>query len=67
MDEWEIDWQGQISISFCYQQGLFLVLLGAGSSFSYMGIQQVLNDWDDIVTEHWMELLGNQATFFCIL
>ncbi|XP_056610853.1 nuclear envelope integral membrane protein 2 [Triplophysa dalaica] len=44
--------------NFVPKQGLFLVWLGSGSSFSYMGIQQVLNDWDDIVTEHWMELLG---------
>lgn len=44
---------------FFSQRGLFLVLLGAGSSLSYMGIQRVLNDWDDIITEHWMELLGN--------
>lgn len=41
------------------QRGLFLVLLGAGSSLSYIGIQKVLSEWDDIVTEHGIELLGN--------
>ncbi|KAK2904776.1 hypothetical protein Q8A67_006575 [Cirrhinus molitorella] len=39
-------------------RGLFLVLLGAGSGLSYMGIQRVLNEWDVIVTEHWIELLA---------
>ncbi|XP_043104727.1 nuclear envelope integral membrane protein 2 [Puntigrus tetrazona] len=43
--------------NFVPTRGLFLVLLGAGSGLSYMGIQRVLNEWDDIVTEHWMELL----------
>ncbi|XP_016150036.1 nuclear envelope integral membrane protein 2-like [Sinocyclocheilus grahami] len=43
--------------NFVPKRGLFLVLLGAGSGLSYMGIQRVLNEWDDIVTEHWMELL----------
>ncbi|XP_067300455.1 nuclear envelope integral membrane protein 2 isoform X2 [Pseudorasbora parva] len=43
--------------NFIPKRGLFLVFLGAGSSLSYMGIQRVLNEWDDIVTEHWMELL----------
>ncbi|XP_067265116.1 nuclear envelope integral membrane protein 2 [Chanodichthys erythropterus] len=43
--------------NFIPKRGLFLVLLGAGSGLSYMGIQRVLNEWDDIVTEHWMELL----------
>lgn len=43
--------------NFIPKRGLFLVLLGAGSSLSYMGIQKLLNEWDDIVTEHWMELL----------
>uniref|UniRef100_A0A8C2KWV2 Nuclear envelope integral membrane protein 2 n=1 Tax=Cyprinus carpio TaxID=7962 RepID=A0A8C2KWV2_CYPCA len=43
--------------NFIPTRGLFLVLLGAGSGLSYMGIQKVLNEWDDIVTEHWMELL----------
>lgn len=42
---------------FVPKRGLFLVLLGAGSGLSYVGIQRVLNEWDDIVTEHWMELL----------
>ncbi|XP_016301145.1 nuclear envelope integral membrane protein 2-like [Sinocyclocheilus anshuiensis] len=43
--------------NFVPTRGLFLVLLGAGSGLSYMGIQRVINEWDDIVTEHWMELL----------
>ncbi|XP_051566169.1 nuclear envelope integral membrane protein 2 isoform X1 [Myxocyprinus asiaticus] len=43
--------------NFIPKRGLFLVLLGAGSSLSYIGIQRVLNEWDNIVTEHWIELL----------
>ncbi|TRY96072.1 hypothetical protein DNTS_017231 [Danionella cerebrum] len=42
---------------FVPKRGLFLVLLGAGSGLSYVGIQTVLNEWNDIVTEHWKELL----------
>ncbi|XP_055071651.2 nuclear envelope integral membrane protein 2 [Misgurnus anguillicaudatus] len=44
--------------NFLPKRGLFLVLLGAGSGLSYMGIQRVLNNWDDIISEHWMELLA---------
>lgn len=43
--------------NFIPKRGLFLVLLGAGSSLSYIGIQKVLSEWDDIVTEHGIELL----------
>uniref|UniRef100_A0A8C2EGN2 Nuclear envelope integral membrane protein 2 n=1 Tax=Cyprinus carpio TaxID=7962 RepID=A0A8C2EGN2_CYPCA len=43
--------------NFVPTRGLFLVLLGAASGLSYMGIQRVIYEWDDIVTEHWMELL----------
>ncbi|XP_059417260.1 nuclear envelope integral membrane protein 2-like [Carassius carassius] len=38
-------------------RGLFLVLLGTASGVSYIGIQRVINEWDDIGTEHCMELL----------
>ncbi|XP_051998814.1 nuclear envelope integral membrane protein 2-like [Xyrauchen texanus] len=43
--------------NFVPKRGLFLVLLGSGSSLSSIGIQRVLNEWDNIVTEHWIELL----------
>ncbi|KAK7154472.1 hypothetical protein R3I94_007715 [Phoxinus phoxinus] len=43
--------------NFIPKRGLFLVLLGAGSSLSYIGIQRLLSEWDDIVTEHGIELL----------
>ncbi|XP_017568978.1 nuclear envelope integral membrane protein 2 [Pygocentrus nattereri] len=44
--------------SFIPKRGLFLVLFGAGSGLSYLGIQKMLNEGDDIMRVYWREVLG---------
>ncbi|KAK1789174.1 hypothetical protein P4O66_015120 [Electrophorus voltai] len=43
---------------FVPKRGLYLVLFGAGSSLSYLGIKKVINDWDEITRLYWKEVLG---------
>ncbi|XP_030643489.1 nuclear envelope integral membrane protein 2 [Chanos chanos] len=44
--------------NFIPKRGIFLMLFGASSSLSYLGIQKVLTEWDEVMTLHWRELLG---------
>ncbi|XP_058249505.1 nuclear envelope integral membrane protein 2 isoform X1 [Hemibagrus wyckioides] len=43
---------------FIPSQGLFLLLFGAGSGLSYLGIQKLINKREEILTLYWRELLG---------
>lgn len=40
------------------QRGLFLLLFVAGSGLSYLGIQKLVNERDEIMRLYWRELLG---------
>ncbi|KAI4891001.1 hypothetical protein NFI96_011727 [Prochilodus magdalenae] len=44
--------------SFVPKRGLFLVLFGAGSGLSYLGIRKVMNEGDEIMRVYWREVLG---------
>lgn len=39
-------------------RGLFLLLFAAGSGLSYLGIQKLINERDEMMTLYWRELLG---------
>ncbi|XP_022535819.2 nuclear envelope integral membrane protein 2 [Astyanax mexicanus] len=44
--------------NFVPKRGLFLVLFGAGSGLSYLGIQKLMNNGEEIMKLYWKELLG---------
>ncbi|XP_034160193.2 LOW QUALITY PROTEIN: nuclear envelope integral membrane protein 2 [Pangasianodon hypophthalmus] len=44
--------------NFIPTRGLFLLLFGAGSGLSYLGIQKLINERDEIMRLYWRELLG---------
>lgn len=48
------------------KRGLFLLLFGAGSGLSYLGIQKLINERDEIMHMYWRELLGKEkfTTFY---
>ncbi|XP_018591088.2 nuclear envelope integral membrane protein 2 isoform X2 [Scleropages formosus] len=44
--------------SFIPQRGLFLVLVASCSSLTYLGFQQLLTHWEEVVLLYWKGLLG---------
>ncbi|KAJ8384100.1 hypothetical protein AAFF_G00208910 [Aldrovandia affinis] len=40
------------------KRGLFLMLFGASSTLSYLGLQQLLAHWDEVSSRYWREALG---------
>ncbi|KAJ8351535.1 hypothetical protein SKAU_G00230110 [Synaphobranchus kaupii] len=43
---------------FIPKRGLFLMLFGASSSLSYLGFQQLLAHWEEVMSVYWREVLG---------
>ncbi|KAG5852896.1 hypothetical protein ANANG_G00067400 [Anguilla anguilla] len=44
--------------NFIPKRGLFLMLFGASSSLSYLGFQQLLANWEEVISIYWREVLG---------
>ncbi|XP_066542351.1 nuclear envelope integral membrane protein 2 [Hoplias malabaricus] len=44
--------------NFVPKRGLFLVLVGAGSGLSYLGLQKLKNEGDDFMRVYWREVLA---------
>ncbi|XP_027031106.2 nuclear envelope integral membrane protein 2 isoform X1 [Tachysurus fulvidraco] len=44
--------------NFIPTRGLFLLLFGVGSGLSYLGIQKLINEHEEIMRLYWRELLG---------
>ncbi|XP_061089632.1 nuclear envelope integral membrane protein 2 isoform X2 [Conger conger] len=43
---------------FIPKRGVFLMLFGASSSLSYLGFQQLLANWEEVMSMYWREVLG---------
>ncbi|XP_036401372.1 nuclear envelope integral membrane protein 2 [Megalops cyprinoides] len=43
---------------FIPKRGLFLLLFGVSSSLSYFGLQQLLFNWNEVLSLYWREVLG---------
>ncbi|KAF5892989.1 nuclear envelope integral membrane protein 2-like, partial [Clarias magur] len=52
--------------NFIPTQGLFLLLLGAGAGLSYLGIQKLMMEQEEVMRLYWRELLGYLLVSGCV-
>ncbi|KAM9487374.1 nuclear envelope integral membrane protein 2 [Clarias gariepinus] len=52
--------------NFIPTRGLFLLLFGAGAGLSYLGIQKLMTEWEEVMRLYWKELLGYLLVSGCV-